>query len=112
MYAVREEHRDARLGLGFTQSLDGEPQSVADGRTVLRLNRDDFEIARDRDDILVVERQRARGVGVPGKAHETDRVVGPALEIAAAEHERFENVLDGLQARAFPIVGGKIERLH
>ena len=36
-----------------------------------------LEIARDRSETAVVQGQRAQGVGEPGEAHQTDRVVRP-----------------------------------
>ena len=47
----------------------------------------------------MVERQRAARIGVARERDEADRVVGAAVEAAAAEHELLEHALHRVEAR-------------
>jgi hypothetical protein len=59
-----------------------------------------------RREVAVVERQRAAGLGVAGERDEADRVVEPALQLLAAEHEPLEHLLHGIEPRELAILLG------
>ncbi len=68
--------------------------------------------ARDGDQVVVVEGERAARVGVAGEADEADGVVGPTGQAVLAAHEVVEHVHDRLQPGPLRLRGRQIEGAH
>ena len=72
------------MASGVVQMHGGRPQ----------LAHHDFEILDHRDQVAMIECQRAETIGIAGKCNQTNHIIGSATTCLATQHELPKHVLD------------------